>query len=161
MSGSSVLLFHDLLIIQVDADVAGTNYCSGSIRDAPRNDLPCEKPCPPPNRTTDALRPVVLNWLGEFKCPPKVVLCTPSKNIEAWVVAAVWPNNSLVQRNDWECRPNPEAQLGNLPKAKQFGKRPDDYEAKREEMRKAWPCVASRLTEAARFEREFLAAIPT
>ena len=44
VSGSSVLSFHNVLIIQVDADVAGTNYCSGSIRDAPRNDLPCENP---------------------------------------------------------------------------------------------------------------------
>ena len=161
VSGSSVLSFNDVLIVHVDADVAGTNYCSGSIRDAPRNDLPCEKPCPPPSSTTNALRPVVLNWLDEFKCPPKVVLCTPSKNIEAWVVAAVWPNNSLVQRNDWECRPNPGAQLGNLPKAKRFGKRPEDYRRRQKKIGKAWPRVAARLTEAARFEKEFLAAIPT
>ena len=65
VSGSSVLSFNDVLIVHVDADVAGTNYCSGSIRDAPRNDLPCEKPCPPPSSTTNALRPVVLNWLGQ------------------------------------------------------------------------------------------------
>ena len=160
VSGSSVLSFNDVLIVHVDADVAGTNYCSGNIRDAPRNDLPCEKPCPPPSSTTNALRTVVLNWLGEFKCPPQVVLCTPSKNIEAWVVAAVWPNNSLVQRNNWECRPNPGAQLGNLPKAKRFEKRPDDYELKREKIAKAWPGVAARLSEAVRFEKEFLAAIP-
>ena len=132
----------------------------GNIRDAPCNDLPCEKPCPPPSSTTDALRKVVLNWLGESACPSGVVFCTPSKEMEAWVVAALWLDNSLVQRNDWECRSNPEGQLSTVPKGQRIRKRPEDYERKQKEIEKAWPCVAARLTEAARFEREFLAAIP-
>ena len=89
VSGSSILSNHDVLAVQVDSDVAGKTYSSAGIRDAPRQDLPCEKPCPPPSKTTDALREVVLNWLGEPDTPPRVVLSTPSKNIEAWVVAAV------------------------------------------------------------------------
>ena len=89
-----------------------------------------------------------------------MVFCTPSMKMEAWVVAAVWPENSLVQRNDWECRRNPGAQLGNLPKTKRFEKRPDEYERRREMIGEAWPTVAARLTEASRFEKEFLAAIP-
>ena len=160
LSGSSVISSHDVLIVQVDADVAGTSYFSGNIQDAPCNDLPCEKPCPPPSSTTDALRKVVLNWLGESKCPPEVVFCTPSKEMEAWVVAALWPDNALVQRNDWECRSNPEGQLSTVPKGQRIRKRPEDYERKQKEIEKAWPCVAARLTEAARFEREFLGAIP-
>ena len=160
VSGSSALLNHDVLIVQVDADVAGKTYDSAGIKNTPRNDLPCEQSCPPPRNTTDALRAVVLNWLGESDTPPQVVLSTPSKNIEAWVLAAVWPDNSLVRQDDWECRPNPEDQLKALPKARRFEKRQDDYRDKQEDIRKGWPDVAARLTEAGRFETEFLAVIP-
>ena len=159
VSGSSVLSNHDVLIVHVDADVAGETYASGNIRDAPCEDLPCEQPCPPPDRTTNALRAVVLNWLGEHGRSPRIVLCTPSKSIEAWVLAAIWPKNNLVRRGDWECRPNPEDQLAALPKCRRFKKRPDDYRHKQSEIRKAWPRVSERLTEARRFEAEFLAAI--
>ena len=159
VSGSSALLHHDVLIVHVDADVAGKTYASGSIRDAPCEDLPCEEPCPPPDRTTNALRAVVLNWLGEHECPPQIVLCTPSKSIEAWVLAAIWPENNVVRRGDWECRPDPEGQLAALPKHRRFEKHPGDYRRRQSEIEKAWPQVSERLMEAARFEAEFLAAI--
>ena len=159
VSGSSVLSYHDVLIVHVDADVAGKTYASGSIRDAPCEDLPCEEPCPPPHETTNALRAVVLNWLGEHECPPRIVLCTPSKSIEAWVLAAIRPENNVVRRDDWECRPNPEGQLAALPRDRRFKKRRDDYRRRQSEIEKAWPQVSARLTEAARFEEEFLAAI--
>ena len=159
VSGSLALLNYDVLIVQVDADVASKTYDSASIRNAPDNDLPCEQPCPPPSRTTDALRAVVLNWLGESDTPPQVVLSTPSKSLEAWVIAAVWPDNPLVQRDDWECRRNPGGQLAALPTARRFRKHQDDYRRKQEEIENGWPAVAARLTEAGRFEREFLTAI--
>ena len=158
VSGSSALSHHDVLIVHVDADVAGEMYASGNIRDAPCEDLPCEEPCPPPDGTTNALRAVVLNWLGEHECPPRIVLCTPSKSIEAWVLAAVWPEGNVVRRDDWECRPNPEGQLAALPKRRRFEKRQDDYRRKQSEIEEAWPNVSVRLTEAKRFESEFLAA---
>ena len=160
VSGSSALSNHDLLIVHVDADVAGRTYASGNIQDAPRQDLPCEEPCPPPHETTNALRAVVLNWLGERECPPRIVLCTPSKSIEAWVLAAIWPEGRVVRQDDWECRPNPEGQLAALPRRRRFGKRPDDYRRKQGDVKQAWPQVSARLTEAARFEAEFLAAQP-
>ena len=159
VSGSSALSNHDVLIAHVDADVAGETYASGGIRDAPCEDLPCEEPCPPPDGTTNALRAVVLDWLGEPACPPRLVLCTPSKNIEAWVLAAVWPEGNVVRRNDWECRRNPGGQLAALPKHRRFEKHQDDYRRKQSEIAKAWPTVSARLTEAARFGTEFLAAI--
>ncbi len=159
VSGSSALLYHDVLIVQVDADVASKTYPGGGIRNAPRKDLPCDQPCPPPSRTTDALRTVVLRWLGESNTPPQIVLSTPSKNIEAWVIAAVWPENALVHRDDWECRLNPQDQLKRLPKGRRFEKRQDDYKRKQKEMQDGWPDVSARLTEAGRFEAEFIAAI--
>ena len=139
--------------------MAGKTYTSGNIRDAPCEDLPCEEPCPPPENTTNALRTVVLNWLGEQECPPRTVLCTPSKSIEAWVLAAICPKNRLVRQDDWECHLNPESQLATLPKGQRFKKRPKDYRRKEGELEKAWPCVSARLTEAKRFETEFLAAL--
>ena len=160
VSGSSALSNHDLLIVHVDADVAGKTYADGNIRDAPCEDLPCERPCPPPDETTNALRAVVLNWLGEQERPPRVVLCTPSKSIEAWMLAAICPENPVVRRDDWECRPNPEGQLATLPGDQRFRKRPEDYRGKQGEIEKAWPQISARLTEAARFEAEFLAAVP-
>lgn len=160
VSGSSVLSNHDLLIIQVDADVAGKTYSSASIRDAPCQDLPCSQPCPPASGTTCALRTVILRWLGERQCPCRVVLCTPSKNMEAWVIAAVLPSNSMVISGNWECHRDPEGQLRNLPVKQRFRKSKRDYQAKQNELTKGWPKVSNTLTEAARFQREFLASCP-
>ena len=160
VSGSAAVSFHDLLIVQVDADVAGQTYASASIHDPPCRDLPCNQPCPPPNRTTDALRTVVLRWLGEARCPSQVVLCTPSQSIETWVVAAVWPNNPVVGRGNWECHRNPQRQLGALPLRQRFRKSVGDYRERQALFTLAWPSLSAMLTEAARFETEFLAALP-
>lgn len=159
VSGSSVLSGHDLLIVHVDADVASKTYASAHIQDAPCENLPCEEPCPPPEHTTNALRGVVLNWLGEHECPQRIVLCTPSKSTEAWVLAAMRPEHRLVQQNDWECYPNPERQLGTLPRGRRFEKSQHDYRRIEGDLTTAWPIVSARLTEAARFESEFLAAV--
>ena len=158
VSGSSALSHHDLLVVHVDADVAGETYASANIQDAPHEDLPCEAPCPPPEHTTNALQSVVLNWLGEPACPPRVVLCTPSKSIEAWVLAAIWPENSLVQQADWECRAKPEDLLSALPKRRRVTKRQVDYRGIAPVLTAARPIVSARLTEARRFEAAFVAA---
>ena len=50
VSGSAALSFHNVLIVHVDADVAGKTYGSASIHDSPFQDLPCQRPCPPPNQ---------------------------------------------------------------------------------------------------------------
>lgn len=161
VSGSTALSFHDLLIVQVDADVADKTYTSARIDDAPNpSDLPCQRPCPPPNGTTRALRTVILGWLGEARCPAQVVLCIPSKSIETWVIAAVCPNNRMVLRGDWECHPNPERQLGTLPLAERFRKAVADYRDRQDQITSAWPTLCQGLTEAARFETELLATLP-
>ena len=160
VSGSAALFSHHVLIVHLDADVAGKTYADGNIRDAPRDDLPCEEPCPPADGTTNALRAVLMGWLGEQGCPPRVTLCIPSKSTEAWVVAAVWPDNDLVQRCDWECRDDPGAQLRVLPRKQRFDKRQSDYRRKRSEMERGWQAVSERLAEAARFGEELLGSIP-
>ena len=160
ISGSFALLNHDILIVHVDADVANKTYKSGNIQDAPQDNLPCEEPCPPVSATTNALRAVILNWLGEDECPPQIVCCTPSKNMESWVLAAVYPDHGLVPSGDWECHHNPEGQLATLPLEHRFRKRPDDYLSMQDEITNTWPTVSARLEEAKRFEEQFLAAVP-
>ncbi len=157
VSQSSLLAFHNVLIVQVDADVAGKTYESGRIEDE-IDDLPCEKPCPPASDTTDALRLVILRWMGETEVPDQLVLCTPSKSMEAWVMAALFPRNRVVARNGWECHANPGAQLGQQPIRRRIEKRPKDYQAKSAEFRTTWPRVRRKLTEADRFSMDLLAA---
>ena len=154
VSGSSVFANHDLLVVHVDADVAEKRYSDGNISDAEFDDLPCVESCPPPDRTTDALRAVVLSWLGERACPSRIVMCTPSKNIEAWLLVAVWPDNNVIRRGNWECRRNPEHQLRALPRNRRFERSPDDYKSQMATLTESWRHVSETLTEAARFERE-------
>jgi hypothetical protein len=90
---------------------------------------------------------------------PQLILCTPSKNTEAWVIAAVWSDNPVMLRGDWECHPNPQRQLRALPLARRFGKRVSDYRAKQSEITAAWPHVSAQCTEAARFDQEFRNAV--
>ncbi len=159
VSGSWVLSVFDLLIVHVDADVAGVTYASAGIRGVPRQNLPCNRPCPPPRATTNALRAVILGWLGVPRCPNKVVLCTPSMNMDAWVIATVLPNNSQVTRGNWECHSNPAGQLRALSRARRFRKCKRDYQAKQPDMTNGWSNVSRTLSEANRFERELRAAV--
>ena len=159
MSGCSVLDFHDILIVHVDADVAHKTYISANINEAPEDDLPCDQACPPASATTDALQAVMLGWLREADCPQKVVLCTPSKSIDTWVLAAVCPENRMVSRNDWECNLDPSAQLGTLPKALRFKKNVRDYRSRQNIVTENWHAVAARLSEASRFESDLLSSM--
>ena len=161
ISGCSVFDYHDALVVQVDADVAHKTYGSANITDAPCNDLPCDQACPPASATTNALQAVILKWLGESACPEKIVLCTPSKSIDSWVLAAVCPDNRVVQGDDWECNLEPTGQLGTLPKAVRFGKNVGDYRDRQGKVAENWHAVAARLSEAARFEAELKSSLGT
>jgi hypothetical protein len=92
--------------------------------------------------------------------PEKAVICMPSKNTEAWVMAALFPNDHAVAQGI-ECYSNPEGRLGQQPKAQRIRKRKRDYEDRSEKMEEAWPALASPgvLAEAYRFQLEFLEAL--
>lgn len=148
----------DLLILHLDADVADKRYSDGSIRDyAHEDDLPCSSKCPPPQDTVDALRKVLLRWAGESSTPPRTVLCIPSKSMEAWVVTALFPDDRAA-RSGIECLGDPEARLGQQPKATRIRKSVRNYNAKTAAISKAWPSLIEKLTQAARFNDEFYAA---
>lgn len=159
VSSSTVFENHDVVVVHVDADVASLTYGGGNVLDPPRNDLPCDRPCPPASATINKLREVVLNWLGEKHCPDRLVLCMPSKSMDSWVVVALWPDNSVVARGNWECRNDPSAQLSALPKGRKLSKTRMDYERRANDIANGWPNVASTLTEAERFEAELWALV--
>jgi len=163
---AAIFAGHDLFIMHLDADVAGQDPASSQTRRYPelKGALPCEEKCPPPSATTDRLRKVMLNWLGELTLPINAVLCTPSRSMEAWVVPICCPEDKDAAKANWECRANPENRLGQQPNAKRFKKRQSDYQARRAQLTAGWAALANRLSEAGRFRREFVTAagaIPT
>lgn len=160
-SGNPLFASDDaLVVIQVDADIARRSYADYEIKDAPNGDLPCEQPCPPPSATTDALRALMLGWLNETTVPPHAVLCTPSKNIETWVLVGLFPKNAQAVKENIECRWGLDLQLRKYGLIKGKQKLIDEYRTNEEGIRKAWPQIRAKCTEAERFSQEFLALVP-
>jgi hypothetical protein len=155
------VIAYDLLIIQLDADVASEDPANDPVDPIAElaGQLPCQQTCPPPNATTDRLRRVLLSWVGENQPPPRTIFCTPSKCTEAWVMAAFFPIDREMRRRGWECHPDPATRLGQQPKTERFRKTHAEYEKRGSEFRKAWPTVVKELSEAARFQSEFVAAL--
>jgi hypothetical protein len=158
LSGDPLYFTYDLLILHLDADVAGKDPAGDTVSPIPllRGILPCEKPCPPPSDTTDALRNVLLSWTGERQIPANTVFCTPSKNTEAWIMYLFFPLDRDMNRKGWECCPNPEARLQQQPKKYRFAKSYNNYRSRENNISKGWPKLADTLTEANRFQRDFL-----
>lgn len=65
LSSNPSLGMHDLVIVQVDADVAGFTYESANITYPGNSDLPCQMPCPPASDTVKALSVVINGWDSE------------------------------------------------------------------------------------------------
>lgn len=160
-----LFVFHDVVIIQLDADVAENTYEQGHIQDPypGQPTLPFEADCPPPSATTNRLRSVVLRWIGEQDTPPQTVICTPSKALEAWVVVGLFPDDSVVGGEDFECRSQPEAILRGKPKRRRLvsgsSKKREMYLKYAGEFADNWNVVRGVCTEAARFDAEFRAVL--
>lgn len=163
LSDDPLFLGQDLLLLHLDADVAGEDPANSNIAPIPELDgvLPCEQHCPPPAATTNPLRNVLLSWVGETQTPPKTVLCTPSKSTDAWVLAVFFPKDREMVRQGWECHANPGSRLGQQPVRQRFAKNHSEYVKRKSKLQAGWPSVVARLTEARRFHDDFMAAIPT
>lgn len=159
--GGFELLFrtHDLLILHLDADVAGMRYQDGNL--IPQDGdgvLPCEQACPPAHATTNLLRKTLLSWCREKDVPTKTVVCMPSKSTETWVVAALLPEDKAMHAGI-ECFPNPEARLGQQKKIARFEKSRRDYLDRQKELEERWPHLTAPdqgLAEARRFQKDVL-----
>jgi hypothetical protein len=140
----------DILIIHIDADVAG------------EPEINCAQPCPPADPTVRNLRAEMLGWLGNATVPDWIVLCTPSKDMDAWVLTALYPNDPWVSRNI-ECRLGSAVRLRNKPEklVRQRGGRIQKlapaYKVVGRRITDAWPRVKARCSEANRFDVELRA----
>ena len=162
MRNDPLFVTYDLLVLHLDAEVATENYANAGIND-PANDLPCDQPCPPASATTNALRVVLLHWVGETAVPPKTVLCTPSKSTETWVLCSLYPLDGAVLSGGVECEPSPDTRLQAKPARGRVitgGKKiVAKYRDRAHEITVAWAQVRNRCTEAERFSTELLALV--
>ncbi len=139
---------NDLVVIHVDADVASDP------------EVAVAAPCPPAGDTVDALRPVILAWVG----PPadaRCVLCVPSKASDAWLAAALELSPSAAL----ECDMNPALLLKNAPGRPKAvsghtpNKHAAGYRRLGAEVATRWSSVRAICSQAARFDAEVRAAV--
>jgi hypothetical protein len=78
-------------------------HLDGEVAEEP--EVNCTQPCPPPASTADALREKVWSWIGESYYDPRVIVAIPMKETEAWVFAALRPNDKLFILCNEERRP--------------------------------------------------------
>ena len=76
------------------------------MAESPRINL--EQPCPPASDTTNALRNLVVEWIGG-QVPDGVIVVVPSKTSDAWVCAALVGGDELL-----ECDPEPLERLADV-----------------------------------------------
>lgn len=154
---------HDLLLVHLDADVAEKTYQSGHIMTEHVQDLPCEQPCPPSMDTTNALRKVLFRWMGISEPIPRMAICIPSKSIESWILAALYPSDPIVKSGNLECRRNLDAALGSKPKLGRLissgKKNVEVYRERSVELQRAWSSVCTICPEARRFAFDFSVCI--
>lgn len=142
----------DLMIIHLDGEVAE------------EPEVRCSAPCPPPGATADALRGEVWSWIGEA-AHPRVVVAIPMRETEAWIFAALRPQDRLVILCEdelrsanapcLECRDKPSHLLaGGAPRLLKSGKKNRlAYQDARPAMVTGW-AHARRLSQAQRFDDE-------
>lgn len=163
----SILDNSDLLIIQVDSDVAADD------------EIGLAKPCPPPNDSANEIRVLILKWLGVSQVPDKVILCTPSMASETWALVAIFPHDASVvgchpppaDGECIECRTDIKMRLKTSGKklsiklvSGQTGKLKNQargYRVQQKKITKAWPNVVKVCSEAARFDVELCEILPS
>jgi hypothetical protein len=132
----------DGLIVHLDASMAGN--------------VDIDMACPPASATTDPLRKVVIEgWFGFSSQPSFLVLVTPSKSTDAWVLAALEPGHP-----DLECDiaiENALVKLGKLRKSHGRVRKPRDrYEALARVVGVQLSQVRGLCSEAERFTTDLL-----
>lgn len=90
----------DLLVIHLDADVAEEPDLQEGEDDPIKG---VERPCPPAAATARQLERVLLRWLRLETIPPATVFALPAQDMENWTFAALYPNDNLCARPDYEC----------------------------------------------------------
>lgn len=140
----------DLLIIHLDAEAA----------EEPEVD--CDQPCPPASDTVKLLENTILGWMGDASLPDWIVFCVPSRDSDAWVLVALYPDDASA-KSGVECRKHPAERLLNKPeklvrrRGEKLQKHAANYYSNAERITAAWSLITRRCTQARRFHVEFLA----
>lgn len=161
----AVLQNADLLVVQVDADVAA------------EDEVDRARPCPPPAASADEIRALVLQWLGVTQVPDKVVLCIPSMASETWALVAIFPTDDAVVACEpppfhgecVECRTDIKALLRRLGKRLRYKlvvsqegelkNLANGYRAQKDKLTTGWTDVLRKCSEARRFDTDLRAAM--
>ncbi len=156
VSGSSLFAFHQILVVQVDADVAGMTYQNGWIDDQ-TGDLPCEQPCPPPEATTNVLRKVMLRWLGEAQVPVALRTLHAVEKHRDLGDGRVVSDEQGSRQGQLGVSCEPGVAVCNATNSEQDPERtPTIIIRNRQAIISAWAKVRNRLVEARRFSIELL-----
>ena len=147
LSGVPSLAIH-ILVVHVDCTMA--------------HNVDALRPCPPASATADELRQVIVrDWLKRPTIPRFIVMATPSRSTDTWIVAALHPVYS--SSADLECDDDAERELHrrrHLRLRDGEVKKPDaKYRPLVQRMAQSLNHVCSRCTEAARFRDDFAACI--
>lgn len=157
LSQNPLLRHRDMIIIQVDADVAGFKYADANIV-CQQNNLPCNQKCPPASNTVDSLKLVINGWVATGTFCNKTVLCIPSQCIEAWVAAAVFGSIDKNLLSDIECNKNIANYLSSKPIKDRIRKRPSDFRKIQNTLTQRWPFVEQHCPQAHAFSEAVKAA---
>lgn len=147
------LELYDFFILHLDADVAHNSYSDVGpeieleAQTTGCRALPCFQPCPPPDGTVSNLRSVLLSWLGVVQTGAHTILCIPSKSTEAWLAAAVYPDNPRLITG-LECTCNMESRLKSLPKAKRINKNVREYRSHAAAVTQGWNSIRRLCSQA-------------
>ena len=71
------------------------------------------------------------------------------------------PKDNEANKANWECRAKPENRLAQQPKNQRFRKRQADYRSRGDQLTAGWAALVAKLSEAKRFNDDFLAATQT
>jgi hypothetical protein len=134
----------DLLIIHLDGETAD------------EDEINCARACPPAHDTVIELEKVLLQWMGDASLPDWILFCIPSKDTDAWVLIALYPDDDW-SISDIECRYEPAQRLLNKPeklvrrRENRLQKIAPRYRAVQDRISNAWPRVKERCGEAEKF----------
>ena len=137
-----------LLVIHLDCTMA--------------HNIEADRPCPPADATSNALREIVTGeWLGRASLPAFVVLTTPSLSTDTWIVAALEP--PYQGREPLECDRQAERELARRRLLRlrdgEVKKPAAKYEPLAKQMGQRVDYVCAACSEAARFRSELAAAL--
>lgn len=154
----------DLIIIHLDADVAGMRYadCGPEVEPTAHAQgwmpLPCQRPCPPVADTCARLTTVLTSWLGYATAGEKTLYCLPAQSSGTWLAAAIFPPGHHLLAGA-ECKVNLESQLALLPKNDRIKKSVSAYRQHAPRITAQWTTVKQVCSQAAGFEQNVLAAV--